>query len=74
MTKKDGKCMVTKETVVELIRHAHSETVHGGEKKTQNKLLESTPIFPEARYHQTSVAVGGVLRNGLGRRYLKVRL
>ena len=34
--KKDGKCMVTKETVVELIRHAHSETFHGGEKKTQN--------------------------------------
>ena len=26
VTKKDGKYMVTKETVVELIRHAHTET------------------------------------------------
>ena len=40
VTKKDGKYMVTKETVVELIRHAHTETLHGGEKKTHKKLLE----------------------------------
>ena len=39
VTKKDGKYMVTKETYVELIRHAYSETFYAGEKKTQRVII-----------------------------------
>lgn len=35
MAIKDGKYMVSSETVIELIRHAHTVTIHGGEMKTK---------------------------------------
>ncbi|XP_041063986.1 KRAB-A domain-containing protein 2-like [Carcharodon carcharias] len=46
VTKSNGEYVATKEAILDIMRQAHIETGHGGEKKSQNKLSEKYANIP----------------------------